>query len=323
MGIARKVKKRAGVRRYTLKFMAASFREMQPVLAYMAAHLEEDISLRTLGARTGRSPFHLQRVFARAVGETPKQFSFRLRLGRAAALLLATDESILDIALGCGFQSHETFSRAFRRRFGRTPSAYRKRGFAHATDGPLASGHAAAVDAIGPCVGLYHIHAEAGNNSMTYSITKKQLAPQPVLVLRRTVKRSEIAATIAQSLPRIFLYAQQNGIALVGQPFTRYVKLGAGLVTMEPGMCMAAGAASLAPAAENQVSPDMLPAGEVANTTHSGPYDKLSDAYAAMEEWFAAEGIAAGTGFWEVYTTDPADFPDPKDWKTEVYWPLA
>ena len=71
---------------------------------------------------------------------------------------------------------------------------------------------------------------------MTYSIVKKELAPQPVLVVRRRVKRSEIAGAIGEALPHIFQYAQQHGIALAGHPFTRYVEVGAGLLTIEPGM---------------------------------------------------------------------------------------
>ena len=71
---------------------------------------------------------------------------------------------------------------------------------------------------------------------MNYSIVKKDLAPQPVLVVRRRVKRSEIAAAIGEALPHIFQYAQQHGIPLAGHPFTRYLNVGAGLLTIEPGM---------------------------------------------------------------------------------------
>jgi AraC family transcriptional regulator len=304
--------------------MARSFREMQPVLAHVGAYLTDDLSLESLAAETGLSPFHLHRVFTAVVGETPKQLTFRLRLGRAAVLLLTTDDSVLDIALACGFRSHEVFCRAFRRRFDMTPSAYRKRGFVHNADASQAREHAGMVDKIGPCVGLYYKEeARSKKSGMTYSITKKTLAPQPVLVVRRTVKRSEIAATIGETLPRIFQYAQQNGIALVGPPFTRYLEIGPGLLTMEPGMCVAAGTAEPKTSADGEIASDTLPGGLVATTTHAGPYDQLSDAYAAIQEWAKAEGLVTGQGLWEVYVTDPADFPDPKDWRTEVFWPLG
>jgi AraC family transcriptional regulator len=296
-------------------------RAAQPALKFAAAHLDEDVPLAALAERARLSPFHLHRVFSATAGETPKQFTLRLRLGRAAAMLLTRDDSVLDIALSCGFHSHEAFSRAFRRRFGRTPTAYRKRGFASNVDRAQAKTHAEMVHAVGPCIGLFHISEDrrSRENEMAYSITKKELAPQPVLIVRRRVKRSEIAAAIGEALPGIFVYAQQHGIALAGLPFTRYVEMGPGLITMEPGMRVV----SPGPAGHGEIVADTLPGGLVATTVHAGPYDKLPDAYAAIEQWMEAEGLVAAGPPWESYLNDPSDFPDPKDWKTEVFWPVA
>jgi AraC family transcriptional regulator len=311
--------------------MVRPFTQMQPVLAYLAEHLEDDVSLSALAAQAGLSPFHLHRVFSAAVGETPKQLSARLRLGRAAVLLLITGDTVLDVALSCGFQSHEAFSRSFRRRFGMTPSAYRERGFVNSVDKAQAKNHAALVNKVGPCVGLYHISEEVEMNDPTYSVAKKDLAPQPVLVVRRRAKRSEIASTIAEALPHVFLYSQQNGIALAGLPFTRYVEMGPGLVTMEPGMRVAApgqdsnsiDAAWTRTSGDGEVARDTLPGGPVATTMHIGSYDKLTEAYAAIEQWIEAQGLVAAGAPWESYVTDPGEVPDPKDWKTEVFWPVA
>src|SRR5580693_7938609 len=96
-------------------------RQIQPVVAYAAGHLDQDVSLTALAEQAGLSAFHLHRVFSAAAGETPKQFTLRLRLARAAALLLSGRESVLNVALACGFQSHEAFCRAFRRCFGMRP----------------------------------------------------------------------------------------------------------------------------------------------------------------------------------------------------------
>jgi AraC family transcriptional regulator len=300
---------------------ARPFKQVQPVLAFAAAHLDEDVSLAALADQAGLSPFHLHRIFTNAAGETPKQFTLRLRLGRAAVMLLTSDDCVLDVALACGFQSHEAFCRAFQRRFRMTPTAYRQRGFADDANAAQGRTHAELVRTIGPCVGLFH-RSEDGRsqtNDMAYSITRKELLPQPVLIIRRRVKRSEIAATIGEALPHIFVYAQQQGIALAGLPFTRYIEMGPGLVTMEPGMRVTGPAAP----GQGEIVTDTLPGGPAATTTHTGPYDTLPDAYAAIEEWMEAEGLAAAGAPWESYVTDPADYPDPKDWKTEVFWPLA
>ena len=292
-------------------------KKAQPALAYAAGHLDEDVSLRELARRAGLSPHHFHREFVDATGETPKQLTLRLRLERAAAALLAGEDSVLEIALGCGFQSHEVFSRAFRGRFGMTPSAYRRRGFA----GGVAGGarHAEVVTQVGPCVGLYY-KTEERSYAMAYTITKTQLAPQAVLVVRRRIKRSDIAATIAEVLPSIFVYAQQQGIALTGLPFARYSEVGPGLLTIEPGMRIASGTAG---STEGDVRYDTLPGGPAAVTMHCGPYELLPDAHAAVEQWIEAEGLTAGPACWESYVTDPGEVPDPKDWKTEIVWPLA
>jgi AraC family transcriptional regulator len=313
--------------------MGKPLKEIYPALAYAASHFDEDISLDQLARQVRFSPFHLHRLFAETMGETPKQLTMRLRLSRAAVMLLISKDSVLDIALSCGFQSHEVFSRAFRRRFGMTPSDYRQQGFSAPVDATQAKQHAAFVARVGPCVGLYHIteNGRSPINDMTYTITKTELAPQPVLVGRRRVKRSEIAATIGEVLSHVFQYAQQHGIALSGLPFTRYIEVGAGLITMEPGMRVATSgqdAVQIDPswtntAGDGAVRLDTLPGGPTAVTTHFGPYDKLPDAYGAIEQWMEAQALKASGPPWECYLTDPAEYPDPKDWKTEVFWPVS
>jgi AraC family transcriptional regulator len=306
--------------------MAVPLRKVQPILAYAAAHLDEDVSLKALARRAGLSPFQLQRNFAAIAGETPKRYTLRLRLGHAAVLLIASRESVLDVALSCGFQSHEVFCRAFRRAFGLSPQAYRKRGFAGSVTAAQRRTHAAIVRQAGPCIRLFRVNLDqqSRRNNVTYSIEKKYLSPQPVLLVRRRIKRSEIAATIAGALPHIFAYAQQNGIALAGLPFTRYIEVGPGLITIEPGMRIASPDNPAAPSsAAGEVVLDTLPGGPAAATVHAGRYDQLSDAYAAIQEWIEAQGLAPFGPPWECYLNDPTDHPDPQDWKTEVFWPCG
>lgn len=71
-----------------------------------------------------RRQFH--RLMVQVLGETPGTHQRRLRLDRGAWLLLTSQATVLEIALETGFANHETFTRAFRARFGITPSAFRK-----------------------------------------------------------------------------------------------------------------------------------------------------------------------------------------------------
>jgi AraC family transcriptional regulator len=102
--------------------------KLLPVLVHIQANLDQDLSLDAVAKRVRLSPFHFHRLFRSAIGETLKQYTQRLRLERAANLLVIHDATILDIALDSGFQSHETFSRSFQRRFQVTPSGYREWG---------------------------------------------------------------------------------------------------------------------------------------------------------------------------------------------------
>lgn len=97
-------------------------------LTHIQANLDGDLSLEALAAVAGCSPPYFARRFAGMMAETPKRYTSRLRLERAALRLVLLDDGILDIALDCGFSSHETFSRGFRRRFGVSPHAFRREG---------------------------------------------------------------------------------------------------------------------------------------------------------------------------------------------------
>jgi len=297
-------------------------KRIQPVLAFAAKYRDEDLSLTALAVRFGLPPFQLHRLFFAAAGETPKQYTLRLRLERAALLLLASERSVLSVALSCGFRSHEAFCRAFRRRFGMKPGAFRSRGLAAAVDKRTWEKHAALVTSLGPCIRLFHsprFHTPGSHTdkAMDYTITKKQIAPQHALVVRRRIKPSEVAATLAEVLGSVFQYAQRTGAAFAGQPFTRYLEWGPGLITIEAGMPIAAPEMG-----EGNILADTLPGGFVATTIHSGPYDRLTAAHAAVQIWIEQQGLVAAGAPWESYVTDPADYPDPADWKTEIFWPL-
>ncbi len=153
---------------------------------------------------------------------------------------------------------------------------------------------------------------------MDYSITTKELRAQPALVTERRMKPSEIGAQLGEMFGSVFQYAQQNGVALAGPPFARYLDMSPGLMTVQAGFPVAAAPDSPAGA----ITVETLPGGPAAVTTHAGPYEQLRDAHAAVQNWIAARGLAPAGAPWESYVTDPAESPDPKDWKTEIFWPV-
>lgn len=153
---------------------------------------------------------------------------------------------------------------------------------------------------------------------MTYSITRKQLSPQPMLAVRRRVKHSDIAKSLAEALGAVFAHAQRTRAVLIGQPFARYLEWGPGLVTIEAGLPLAASVPG-----QGEVLAGTLPGGPAAATTHTGPYEQLASAHGAVQIWIEENGLRPSGAPWEVYVTDPAANPNPKDWKTDIFWPLA
>jgi len=99
---------------------------LERVLAFIEAHVEDDIGLDDLARAACLSPFHFTRMFGRRTGLSPGRYLARRRLQRAEAMLAAADMKIGEIALACGFSSQTSFTRAFRRSAGTTPGAYRR-----------------------------------------------------------------------------------------------------------------------------------------------------------------------------------------------------
>ncbi len=96
-------------------------------LMYIHEHMGEELDLEQLAGVAGFSPYHFLRIFSAVVGETPQQFIIRVRLERAANLLVKRPEdSITQIAITCGFSSSAAFARSFKKRFGISANEYRQ-----------------------------------------------------------------------------------------------------------------------------------------------------------------------------------------------------
>ena len=105
-----------------------NFSRIGEALKYIDAHLDEPVTLEALAEKYYLSPFYFHKVFSSIVGKPLAAYIRDRRVLYACKLLCTTDKTILDIALDCGFQSHPSFARAFRRVQGVSPGAYRARG---------------------------------------------------------------------------------------------------------------------------------------------------------------------------------------------------
>ncbi len=96
-------------------------------LDFVERHLKEEIAVADMADAAGYSLYHFCRVFNGLVHHTPYDYLMRRRLSQSARSLLETNWQIIDIAFEYQFNSHETYSRAFKRMFGVPPSHYRAR----------------------------------------------------------------------------------------------------------------------------------------------------------------------------------------------------
>ncbi|XAH23092.1 GyrI-like domain-containing protein [Xylophilus sp. GW821-FHT01B05] len=111
-------------------YAAEYAQRMNRVLDHIDRHLDAPLELSVLAEVAHFSPFHFHRVFAAWMGETLGDYLRRRRLDIAALRLASQAQarvpaSVLEIALAVGFGSGEAFARAFKQRFGCTPSAWR------------------------------------------------------------------------------------------------------------------------------------------------------------------------------------------------------
>ena len=101
---------------------------LQSAIDYIEAHLLEELDIRNVAARAYLSPFYFQRVFGALCGITVGEYIRRRRLTLAAQELADPRRRVLDIALKYGYDSPDSFARAFRRFHGVLPSEARANG---------------------------------------------------------------------------------------------------------------------------------------------------------------------------------------------------
>ena len=97
------------------------------VLDYIEANLGETLTVERLSQVANFSRFHFHRQFADYIGVGVARYIVLLRFRRAShQLVFNRGARVIDIALEAGFENPESFSRAFRHTFGRSPSDFRR-----------------------------------------------------------------------------------------------------------------------------------------------------------------------------------------------------
>jgi AraC family transcriptional regulator len=101
-------------------------RQQRMVLDFLETHLAETVSLAALAEIAGLNPFHFARAFKRTFGLPPHRFHLDQRISRAKSMLARPALSVTEIAIELGFATTSSFSCAFRKIAGVSPTAYRR-----------------------------------------------------------------------------------------------------------------------------------------------------------------------------------------------------
>ena len=100
---------------------------IKAMLRFIDSHYSEPLDTAGIAASAAVSKSECLRCFHSTIGTTPIQYLRKVRLQRAAELLLTSSRKVVDIGLSCGFTEMSYFARAFRELYGCTPTEYRER----------------------------------------------------------------------------------------------------------------------------------------------------------------------------------------------------
>ncbi len=112
------------------KYLSEYKARINAVMDHIHDNLHKPLTLNELAQVANFSPYHFHRIFSSTVGETLNNFIQRLRIERAASMLIANPgKSITEIALDYGFSSSASFARLFKEMYGMSASQWRSGGY--------------------------------------------------------------------------------------------------------------------------------------------------------------------------------------------------
>jgi AraC family transcriptional regulator len=273
------------------------------VLLYIERHLDEDLPLEELAREAHFSPYHFHRIFRGMLGESVKGYVRRLRLERAAMRLAHTSQAVTRIALEAGYETHESFSRAFKVLFGVSPQGYREACRAHGAGFMT-------LERFAP-------QPPSGGNIMEVRI--ERLPAQAVAFMRHVGPY----AACGQTWQRLCAWAGPKGLLGARTLFLGVCHDDPEVTAPENIRYDACISLERALTPEGEVGVRDILGGEYAVARHKGPLENLKDSYAWLcGHWAPRSGreIKAAPSV-EIYRNDPDSTP-PEEILVDICVPL-
>lgn len=100
---------------------------IKDIVKYIETNYDKPISIAEIAGVTGFSESHFMKFFKTIMGTSFVDYLNDYRLSMASRMLVSSDDKIIDIAAHCGYDNLSYFNRIFKKKYGITPSAYRRK----------------------------------------------------------------------------------------------------------------------------------------------------------------------------------------------------
>ena len=100
---------------------------IKDIVKYIETNYDKPISIAEIAGVTGFSESHFMKFFKTIMGTSFVDYLNDYRLSMASRMLVSSDDNIIDIAAHCGYDNLSYFNRIFKKKYGITPSAYRRK----------------------------------------------------------------------------------------------------------------------------------------------------------------------------------------------------
>lgn len=263
---------------------------MHRVLEYIDEHLDEQLDLATLAEVAHFSSFHFHRLFSAWMGETFGDYLRRRRVEIAAMRLAAQPRTrILNLALSVGFGSAEAFTRAFKNRFGSSPTSWREQQSAQRR----ANGNSGQANSkrgqVWQVAIAEHEVSRILNKEIIMKITLIDRHPVTVAYLRHLGPYGEPIARFWQET-----YVPWAVMNKLGEDHARYGISHDDPSITAPAQCRYDACAEVSPnfTATGGALKTTIPGGKYAALSFKGTAEQIGDAWAALlRDWLPSSGL--------------------------------
>jgi AraC family transcriptional regulator len=282
---------------------------MQRVTEHIDRHLDKPLDLDTLAAVAHFSPFHFHRLFSAWMGETVGDYLRRRRCEIAATRLLAQPRAaVIQIALAVGFGSAEAFARAFKARFGCSPTSWRRQQsqLRAMKRNPGQTNRKPDQERRGETAENAAVHQQKAETAMKVEIVERK--PTAIVYLRRVGPYGAPIGAFWQQT----VYPWMAASGLLGQP--RYGVSHDDPNVVAPEQCRYDAGCEAPPtlSALGNAQKTTIPGGKYAALSFKGTTAEIEEAWTAMlRDWLPASGLQLdGRPMFEYYpegsSYDPA-----------------